>query len=69
MRRRRAHKEADGMCGRRLRNNLLEKLESPGTDVKPQNGLFEPEASYPFCGFVFNQFTDSLVFLRLWSGA
>ena len=69
MRRRRAQKEAGGMCGRRLRNNLPEKVGSPGTDVKPQNGLSEPKASYPFCGFAFNQFTDSLVFLRLWRGA
>ena len=57
------------MCGRRLRNNLPEKIKGLGADVKPQNGLSEPEASYPFCGFVFNQFPDPLVFLRLWSGA
>ena len=38
------------MCGRRLRNNLLEKVKDLGADVKPQNGLFEPEASCPFCG-------------------
>lgn len=56
------------MRGRRLRNNLLEKVKDLGVDVKPQNGLFETEASYPFCGFVFNQLPDSLVFLRLWSG-
>ena len=56
------------MCGRRLRNNLLEKVKNLGADVKQQNGLFEPEASCPFCGFVFNQLPDPLVFLRLWSG-
>ena len=57
------------MCGRRLRNNLLEKIKDLKTDVKLKNGLFEPKASCPFCGFAFNQISDPLVFLRLWSGA
>ena len=57
------------MGGRRLRSNLLETIKGLEADVKPQNGLSEPKASYPFCGFVFNQFPDSLIFLRLWSGA
>ena len=57
------------MRGRRLRNNLLEKVKGLEADVKPQNGLFEPKASCPFCGFAFNQISDPLVFLRLWSGA
>ena len=59
----------NGMRGRRLRNNLLEKVKGLEADVKPQNGLFEPKASYSFCGFVFNQISDPLIFLRLWSGA
>ena len=50
-------------------DNLPEKVKGLEADVKPQNGLFEPKASYPFCGFVFNQIPDPLVFLRLWSGA
>ena len=53
------------MRGRRLRNNLLEKVKGLEADVKPQNGLFEPKASYPFCGFVFNQISDPLIFLGL----
>ena len=53
------------MCGRRLRNNLLEKVKDLGADVKPQNGLFEPEASCPFCGFVFNQLPDPLFFSQI----
>ena len=46
-----------------------ERYVRKADDVKPQNGLFEPKASCPFCGFAFNQLPDPLVFLRLWSGA
>ena len=62
-------KEMTGMWGRRLRNNLSEKVKGLESDVKPQNGLFEPKASYPFCGFASNQISDPLIFLRLCSGA
>ena len=61
--------EMSGMWGRRLRNNLSEKVKELEADVKPQNGLSEPKASCPFCGFAFHQISDPLVFLRLWSGA
>ena len=57
------------MRGRRLRNNLLEKVKGLEADVKPENGVSESKTSSPFSGFVFNQISDPLIFLRLWSGA